>query len=856
MLKLAEAHRRRALTAASRPDDITEAVRLADAAHRQRQRWGGPVAAALAELLRALFVRGDYTEVLRRALPEPAGIAGAKEAADSAVLALACQAAKVTGQDPLATRLVAQMPESARRAQLELYLIEEGDPEFAVRLEAILDRAVEEDDAETIVRAVFRLSEHGVDRTDEAQRLHELGIVPDQYVRLPRAILLARHDLDAALPDLRALAADDPVAAETLVRLLASHGRHDEALDELAALPEALRVSEHDLRVLVLLEAGRGSDAENAAVDALSDGTLSSTDRRRLHRLLATRAAQRDDPHALIRWCRRAIGTDANASAADPVVVWWLIAAQLNVGRLDDARLTYQHYQPEVRTRDQVQTWAALHRAGGWDRVILKQGLELAQTWADDVDVSAGLLIIMVMGTGREGSPDEAVDPNDVRRRLWLEVERHCERYGDSSPIHQVAFDPEKPDEFFNRLRDSLLVRSEVLGKLTRAVQLLQAPLGLLAEAAGHPYALAVVQRAAGLTPACAPAQAEYDLELNSAQKFISVGRGARAVTDAPALNLTGLLNVAEVIRGAGIRLVLPRASRLRHPDQPHRGHATAGVTGIAALGCVLRRARAARGVSGPRPVIWLFGRGRAVQSGCRGGRVEPEVTCSTRRSAAGIDRRGEAGSGAAHWCRCRLGRLWLRSARCCRAHVRGGSWRCGWGCGVRGRWVWTRVVVVGVASEGGGGVPGVGGGQWGRCRPRRSGPEMASKVSSRQQAMAKARECRSALDQDRVARDRRVEEATAQVLLQLQERAAAEQAVQVANAEIGAVLRRLLQDEGIAAEGVGALVDLTVGEVRLLTRAVPAAVGEGQVHATGAAAGGTGAGGPLAAVPSLEGCK
>ncbi len=82
----------------------------------------------------------------------------------------------------------------------------------------------------------------------------------------------------------------------------------------------------------------------------------------------------------------------------------------------------------------------------------------------------------------------------------------------------------------------------------------------------------------------------------------------------------------------------------------------------------------------------------------------------------------------------------------------------------------------------------------------------MASKVSSRQQAMAKARERRSALDQDRVARDRRVEEATARVLLQLQDRAAAEQAVQVANTEIGAVLRRLLQDEGIAAQGVGAL--------------------------------------------------
>jgi len=119
---------------------------------------------------------------------------------------------------------------------------------------------------------------------------------------------------------------------------------------------------------------------------------------------------------------------------------------------------------------------------------------------------------------------------------------------------------------------------------------------------------------------------------------------------------------------------------------------------------------------------------------------------------------------------------------------------------------------------------------------------------------MAKARERRSALDQDRVARDRRVEEATAQVLLQLQQRAAAEQAVQVANAQIGLVLRRLLDDEGIAAHGVGALVELTVSEVRRLARAVPTAAGEGQVQTAGGAVGGSGAGGHLAAVPPLEG--
>jgi len=121
---------------------------------------------------------------------------------------------------------------------------------------------------------------------------------------------------------------------------------------------------------------------------------------------------------------------------------------------------------------------------------------------------------------------------------------------------------------------------------------------------------------------------------------------------------------------------------------------------------------------------------------------------------------------------------------------------------------------------------------------------------------MAEARERRSALDQDRAARDRRVEEATAQVLLQLQERAAAQETMRAVNAEIGAVLRRLLDDEGIAAQGVGSLVDLTVTQVRRLARAVPSGApspagawvvaNEGQNR--------PGAGGHPAAVPPLGG--
>lgn len=67
-------------------------------------------------------------------------------------------------------------------------------------------------------------------------------------------------------------------------------------------------------------------------------------------------------------------------------------------------------------------------------------------------------------------------------------------------------------------------------------------------------------------------------------------------------------------------------------------------------------------------------------------------------------------------------------------------------------------------------------------------------------------------------------------------------------------VLGRLLDDEGIAREGVASLVDLTVSEVRRLARAVPAVAGDGQKQSVGGNAVAPAAGGHLAAVPPLDG--
>jgi hypothetical protein len=90
--------------------------------------------------------------------------------------------------------------------------------------------------------------------------------------------------------------------------------------------------------------------------------------------------------------------------------------------------------------------------------------------------------------------------------------------------------------------------------------------------------------------------------------------------------------------------------------------------------------------------------------------------------------------------------------------------------------------------------------------------------AKSQQQARAKARQRRIALDHHRVIRDERVEAAAGEVFLALAERADARGRVQAAEVRVGDALQRILA-EGIKADGVAQLCDLPVGEVHRLRR-------------------------------------
>ena len=97
----------------------------------------------------------------------------------------------------------------------------------------------------------------------------------------------------------------------------------------------------------------------------------------------------------------------------------------------------------------------------------------------------------------------------------------------------------------------------------------------------------------------------------------------------------------------------------------------------------------------------------------------------------------------------------------------------------------------------------------------------MAKVANAKQAALVRARQQRIALDRDRDARDLRLEHATAEVLVLLDQRAQAEQQVDAVNAKLGGALRSLLA-EGVDARVAAQLVGIEVVEVRRLVRPSP----------------------------------
>jgi hypothetical protein len=102
--------------------------------------------------------------------------------------------------------------------------------------------------------------------------------------------------------------------------------------------------------------------------------------------------------------------------------------------------------------------------------------------------------------------------------------------------------------------------------------------------------------------------------------------------------------------------------------------------------------------------------------------------------------------------------------------------------------------------------------------------------ANAKQAALVRARQQRIALDRDRDARDRRLEHATAEVFVLLDQRAEVERQFDAVTATLGEALRSVIA-EGVDARAAAQLVCMEVAEVRRLVRSSPGSTAD----ATGA---------------------
>jgi tetratricopeptide (TPR) repeat protein len=587
MLELAEARARRAGTARAQQGDLALAREWAEKALTQRRKWDGPTEEPLDLLLRVLSVQGEYDQVIRWGTPPPTGKVRPDEAARPRVLFATAHAARMLGRVSLANELAAGIPDGHVALLLRL---EAGDLSNAPADEAIaawrtvLSTAEAADEFETIVIAVQRLAGFGVDETTRLAELVERGIVPAHVRDLAEVQALASTNLGTALPKMRLLADVDASAAEFLVIALAEDGQTDAAI---AAAQKAFdRFGHADflaLRADVLRSAGR-DEAESAANEALLNAGLAGVHRLRMNKIVAYAAAARED------WATAERHLSAGVLAVempDEETVWNLVRAQINQGRRAAAAQTLERYAPTVQTSWDAVAWLQAMVSRPWSDPVVSQALTLASRFTEDVALVDALLAHAIMTTRShdEGSTNDddteagnlprSPNPNtapsllhqsevdrrtvvsgELRRRAFATLNDHIERHGSASGIKQIQG---TTDELLTQLKEQFVARDdEPLRQLLDQVRRGRVPLGLISHATGRSYALAVVQRAAGIQAAVPAADDAYDRELEGAQASLN----REIVVEASALMLATALGEFDRLRAQFIDIVIPSISR------------------------------------------------------------------------------------------------------------------------------------------------------------------------------------------------------------------------------------------------------------------------------------------------------
>lgn len=577
MARLARIYVRRSVTADAQVDDMARAVELLGAAVAQRRQWSGPTIGLLVDLARALMMRGEHGTSLRWLLPPPRGTASATEAADPKLLRFALTAAHLNGSAETVRSVEAQMEGTIedRVALARLGLLQLNNSEECVLWTEELARAQSAADWEAIAHAVYRLATLNVDVTDQLEPLIRDGILPPRSERLPQALVVLHRSPDDGLALLRALAAEEIIAAEHLIETLTALGRLEDAAEACAAAFERYRSSRFQTqRALLLFRCNPDDQAEHELREALQTEEGPSE---RL--MLATRLAH----------IASAVGESSKAETilstamgyVDPPpdsAVWNLVEVQLSEGAGVRAAATISRRRPQCRSANDARLWGRAMVNVPWDDVIASEAIALASRFSSDPKLATSLLTHLVTAT-RGTAPADAIDAEDIlegdgedlagygddrppvlgelHRRAFEVLDRLIEQHGAATGAQMIK--SASPDDLLEKVSKlARLAAPPDVTDLHDLIALGRLPAGIVALVAGKSYASALVHRAAGQLVAVAAADDEHQSEVDVAVE----ARGGQVVVDLSALMVLSRLSDADTIAGQVSTLLQPRSAR------------------------------------------------------------------------------------------------------------------------------------------------------------------------------------------------------------------------------------------------------------------------------------------------------
>lgn len=553
----------RAITSSRRTNDLQRALTLARQAVDQLHKWSGPSVAALNQLLHLLLIDNAFGQILDCALPAPMGRATHEESVTPEVIVMAVLAADSLEDAELVGQLLDKLPPGVQRDFASASLLQNDrlpPDERRVLWEGVLGQ-LDVNYPRELVAAVSRLAHLGIDRTDRLEPLVQEHRIAAEQVEFIRAIAVASDDLDAGLPALRALADTDQAAAQSVIRLLEDGSRIDAAIAAAADAADQLGDPRFSLMQAELLcRQGKFVDAAEVIEGALVNPALSQSVKPDTHAFLARVAARTGNWPDIQHHCEAALaaGTPGPRTTA---IAWLLAEAHVALGRFDLAVEVINEYGLAPESPGEAWIWASAMSARAFSEELAVNMIDLAERFSDDVQLSANLLMSVVMRT-RDAGPEGAAGPHDkrvpiadeTRRRAIDELGKHVDTHGPASPIRK--FQADSADELRDQLIQELKRSKRPIGELLEQAARGEIPQGLLALLSGHSVAYALARRFLGMYVAGSFLDADCAVENESVASAIN----DEVVVDTSALLVASLLSDLPSLRGHFRRLLMPRA--------------------------------------------------------------------------------------------------------------------------------------------------------------------------------------------------------------------------------------------------------------------------------------------------------